>query len=170
MQLNAPLTFVSITSDHASGVSLQSATARPSPVAPPVTMTTRPRRDSALFLGWGRSCTTGAAASRPPDDHGYGLEGLKGFEPMFELEHRQAASQLTARAGSHLGDHFRTGRGRVWRARAGPRRNDQRRLAVDRRRLYVRRRLPLLLEIPRHARLRPRSPTRDAGGAIQQRP
>src|SRR5260370_28624187 len=58
-------------------------------------MTTRPLIDSGVRCGWGRSWTEGAIASRPLDDQGYELEELKEFEPMFELEHRQAAPQLT---------------------------------------------------------------------------
>src|SRR5467141_891394 len=58
-------------------------------------MTTRPLIDSGVRCGWGRSWTAGAIASRPLDDQGYELEELKEFEPMFELEHRQAAPQLT---------------------------------------------------------------------------
>src|SRR5437667_224548 len=92
---------------------------------------------------------------------------------MFELEHRQAAPQLTPRAtacDSRLGAGFAAGRRRVRRPRAGPRRDDQRRLAVDRRGLYLCRRLPVLFEFPREPRLWSRSPPRHTRRAVQQRP
>src|SRR5204862_4127031 len=138
-------------------------------------MTTRPLRDSAVRWGWGRSCTAGAEAARPPplDDQGYGPEGLKEFEPMFELEHRQAASQLTPRATAvyfRLGSRLAARRRRVRRAGTGSRRDDQRRLAADRRRLHVRRRLSVLLRVSRQESLWLRSPPRHTRRAIQQRP
>ena len=65
--------------------------ARPNPVAPPVTTTTRPDRFSPARCSSGRSCTTaapaGAGASREASVHEY---GAKEFEPMFEFEARQA--------------------------------------------------------------------------------
>jgi len=114
-----------------------------------------------LNWGWGRSCTacSGSQAPRPPallDDPGdkdWKERGLKRFEPMFELEHRQAPSQLTPRAGvarDYLGSPFDTGGQSAFGVLAlGPRRDNQCRVAPDRGRLYLRRRLPLLLEIPR---------------------
>src|SRR5437879_12712716 len=79
--------------------------ARPNPVAPPVTTTTRPDRFSPARCSSGRSCTTaappGAGASRPASVHEY---GAKEFEPMFEFEARQAAPYLPTvrRLGSIL--------------------------------------------------------------------
>src|SRR3990170_5616756 len=73
-----------------------SATDRPRPVAPPVTTATRPWWEPPVGRGSGRSCTTaapaGTGASRALMDH---EEGTKRFEPMFELEHRQGAAQLS---------------------------------------------------------------------------
>src|SRR5712671_1551483 len=108
-------------------VSVRSAwgpTSRPSPVAPPVTMATRPLKDSGVRWGWGRSCTAGADAERspPPDDQGKEPEGLKESEPMAELEHRQAASQLRPRETavySRLGSRLRARCRRIRRAGAG---------------------------------------------------
>src|SRR5258707_9028719 len=117
------------------------------PGVPELSMEQAPRKDSAFGWGWGRSGSGGEEAARPPplDDQGYGPEGLKEFEPMFELEHRQAASQLTPRATACdcRMDHRRAARRpRIRRAGAGARRDDQRRLAPDGGRLHVRHRLP----------------------------
>src|SRR5256885_432753 len=92
---------------------------------------------------------------------------------MFELEHRQAAPQLTTRAARvhrALDAHRAARRRGVRRARARSRWDNQRRMAADRRRLHLRHRLPLLLEVPRQSRIRPRSGPSHSGRTPQQRP
>src|SRR5690348_13558957 len=114
-------------------------------------MTTLPRNVSALNWGWGRSCTADAAVPRPLDDQGYDGEELKRFEPTFELEYRQAASQLSPRATAQsdgLGNGGVAGRCGLRRARSVPWGDHQCGVAADGGRLHVRHRLSLLLEVP----------------------
>src|SRR5438876_7573892 len=91
---------------------------------------------------------------------------------MFELEHRQAASQLTPRATafySRMDSSLPARRHVVWSPGAGPRRDDQRRLAPDRRPLHLCSRLSVLLEVSGQSCLRPRSPPRNTRRTLQQR-
>src|SRR5512145_1684885 len=116
-------------------------------------MTARPRNVSPLSWGWGRSCTADAAAvPRPLDDQGYDWEWLKPFEPMFELEHRQAAPQLSPRATDVLRRLGGGGAARcrgLWHTRAVPWRDHQCRLAPHGSGVHVCHRLPLLLQVSR---------------------
>ena len=147
-----------------------SATERPSPVAPPVTTATRPCRVPPARSGSGRSCTAatpaGAGASRAPTDH---EEGTKSSEPMFELEHRQGAAHLSLHDPPGVGRRRRYRRGGVRSPRPRPRRDDQRRLAAHRRRVHLRHRFPVLLEVPGRSRLWSRRRARHSRRAVQQR-
>src|SRR5947207_3195670 len=86
----------------------------------------------------------GADSARGLMDHDI---GAKGFEPMFELEHRQGTPHFSRRETPAVGCDRPAGCGRVWCPRPRPRRDDQRRVAARRGGLYVHHRVPLLLEV-----------------------